>query len=1142
MSSRKAWIAAALALVAGSASAQTYVATTVDGVPYPALTAATPVTFIASAGTPADRGRAQLPLAFSFPFYDRQYNQLTVTANGVLFFEPSSALNQASDFPTNVLGSVAEPNGVVTPFWDDLDGNNASSVVQTQPVTGAYGSGLAIEFKDWNRKFGTYLLNFQVRLWSNGIIELYYGAMSGTGSSVSASCGIEAPGNALAVHCPCASNNNCQLADLPSGRRITFGPAPGPDLLARSLKVDAITPSGGDLQITTTLTLRNFGTTAASNFTYRLYASDDTFFSPGTDVELLPSPHGPSSLNPLTELASQVTTTVPVPAGAFYVLAVIDDGNVVVESNELNNLAATPTPFFPGVDLVAQAITGPPLGGPGEPITNTVTFSNQGVDSAGNVSVKIWLSQDSVLGAGDQNVHTATIAVAGGQNVSTQLSYALPSNVPAGDYFFILQLDDGPAAGAIAELSETNNVAVGNAPFTARQADLVIDSVVVREPVTPFAPAPRAFFGEAIRVEITVRNQGGATAPQVSVLAFLSDNDTLNAITDTFVGEVTGLSLSPGQSMTVNVDQPVPTLGSAGQTLVPGPYFFFGAAVGQGLTEVSGTNNYLKAAPILVRNPAPDLTPLLVLAPALVGQGERVIVTRTLANTGNRPAPQASYRYYLSANAIITPDDLPVPLVAPDGTDVSLGQVTLGVGERSVVTEVIRIPPEVGLATWHLGVLLDPTGAVDEIDEDNNGFSSQQVTVLGRSLAVTTTALPSAVVDVRYEVALGAAGGDGSYTWAVRQGTALPPGLTLATDGRLTGTPTTAGTFPLDVIVKSAGLQAEAVLSLRVAPVTGSLGVATTRLPLLPRLSPWLAWLSAVGGRAPYTWSVAAGALPVGIGLEPGGRLSGTASAAAGTSTTVTFRVADVVGNAATRTFELVVVEAGAVAISASELPLARLGEEYAVDVLASAPGGLPLARPLSWGLSGAPPVGLVLSPSAEERLLLTGVPEEVGTFTLLLEVEDALGRRDVRQLVLHVVPPVLHLTAQLPEAVAPGDAVLAQIESSVELEGAVFRVRDGLLPAGLALADDGTLRGKLAADLPEGIYAFTVVYRLGASDVSMRTVALNVDAEEARRLKGCGCGASGGAPAIALLFWVLLGARRRRYFEAAPWVRGQEK
>jgi CARDB/Putative Ig domain len=1114
-------------LAATSARAQTYVATTVDGVPYPALTAASPVTFIATAGTPEDRGRAQVPLGFTFPFYDRLYTQLTVTANGVVFFEPSSALNLASDFPTNILGSVAEPNGVIAPFWDDLEGNNPSSVVQTQNVTGANGNGLAIEFKDWNRKFGTYLLNFQVRLWSNGVVELYFGGMTGTGSTPSASCGIEAPGTAAVVHCPCASNNNCTPTDLPNGRRVTFGPSPGPDLLVRSLQVDAITPVASDLQITTTLKLRNFGTTAASNFTYRLYASDDTFYSPGTDVELLPTPHGPLSINPLEELTSTVSTTVPAPTGAFYLLAVIDDANVVVESNEFNNLAATPTPFFPGVDLVAQAITGPPLGGPGEPITNNVRFSNQGVNPAGSVNVKVWLSLDSVLGTGDLNVHTTTLNVAGGQNVNADLTYPLPTNVPAGNYFFILQLDDGPAAGAIAETIETNNVAINNLIFTARQADLVIDKVSVREPSTPFGPAPRAFFGEPIRVQITVRNQGGATAPNVSVLAFLSDNDTLNAITDTFVGEVTGLSLSPGQSLTVDVDQPVPTLGSAGQTLPPAPYFFFGAAVGQGLVEVSGTNNFLKAAPINVRNPAPDLTPLLVTAPAQVGQGEKVVVTRTLANIGNRPAPQTGYRYYLSANQIITPDDTPVPLVAPNGTDVDLGSVTLGVGERSVATEIVRIPSDVGLATWYLGVLVDPNGAIDEVDKANNGFANQQVQVLGRGLSITTSALPSAVLDAHYEVALAASGGDGTFVWEARPGTLLPPGFTLSSNGRLFGTPTSAGAFAIDAVVKSAGLTAEAVLTLRVAPVTGSLGVATTRLPMLPRLLPWLAYLSAVGGRAPYTWTLASGTLPAGIGLDPSGKLAGTATQAAGATSRVVFRVADAVGNADERAFDLVVVEAGTLKIQAAQLPLARLYEEYAVDVLATQPGGLPLAKPLTWGLAGRPPEGLALSPSADERLLLSGAPREAGTFTFLLEVEDALGRRDVRELVLTVVPPDLHLTVDLPEALAPGDGVLAHVQSSVDIEGATFRVRDGVLPEGLTLSENGTISGALPKELAEGVYVFTVSYQLGPTELSLRSVALNVNVADARRLKGCGCGSTSSGLGLLLLLAHSVGRRR---------------
>jgi uncharacterized protein (TIGR03382 family) len=233
------------------------------------------------------------------------------------------------------------------------------------------------------------------------------------------------------------------------------------------------------------------------------------------------------------------------------------------------------------------------------------------------------------------------------------------------------------------------------------------------------------------------------------------------------------------------------------------------------------------------------------------------------------------------------------------------------------------------------------------------------------------------------------------------------------------------------------------------------------------------------------------------------------------------------VGNAAERAFDLVVVEAGSLKIQAAQLPLARLFEEYAVDVLATQPGGLPLAKPLSWGLAGRPPQGLALSPSADERLLLSGAPLEAGTFSFVLEVEDALGRRDVRELALTVVPPDLHLTVDLPEALAPGDGVIAHVQSSVDIDGATFRVRDGLLPQGLTLLADGTLAGGLPKELPEGIYVFTVAYQLGPTELSFRTVALNVNVAEARRLRGCGCGSTGSGLGLLVLVAHLLGRRR---------------
>ena len=60
-------------------------------------------------------------------------------------------------------------------------------------------------------------------------------------------------------------------------------------------------------------------------------------------------------------------------------------------------------------------------------------------------------------------------------------------------------------------------------------------------------------------------------------------------------------------------------------------------------------------------------------------------------------------------------------------------------------------------------------------------------------LVVTTTSLPNGTNGVAYNQTLTATGGQKPYTWTNISGT-LPPGLTLATNGVISGTPTVAGT------------------------------------------------------------------------------------------------------------------------------------------------------------------------------------------------------------------------------------------------------------------------------------------------------------------------------------------------------------
>ena len=138
-------MALALGLWAATAAAQ-YVAVTQAGTGYPALTNPQAITLTAP-NSVTDRGRAAVQLPFTFQFYNRQYTSITVTANGLAFFEPSTV--PTDDFPSNVLiPSTNEPNGLLAVFWEDLDGNNGTSAMRQQVVSGPNGQGLAIEWKD----------------------------------------------------------------------------------------------------------------------------------------------------------------------------------------------------------------------------------------------------------------------------------------------------------------------------------------------------------------------------------------------------------------------------------------------------------------------------------------------------------------------------------------------------------------------------------------------------------------------------------------------------------------------------------------------------------------------------------------------------------------------------------------------------------------------------------------------------------------------------------------------------------------------------------------------------------------------------------------------------------------------------------
>lgn len=1118
-----------------------YTATPQAGVPYPALTNASPVVLTAAGSNdPKDRGRTTVALGFDFPFYSRIYSQVTITANGVLFLEPSSGANSTSDFPGNVaLPSGAEPNAVLSVFWDDLDGNNPTSAVQSQALTGANGQGLAIEFKDWNRRFGAFSLTFQVRLWANGVVEFFYGQMIGSGATpITATIGIESGTGTAATRGITACTFDCNLTSFDPGGTgtpisyIRFGPPPGVDLQAISLRVDGISDvsDGGELSIATTLTARNFGTLASGTWNYALYLSEDTIVD-GADLAFTPQPGDQASLGALVTSTPSASGVVPRPdAGSWYVLAAIaplPDGG---ETNTFNNVIASSVPYAAGVDLIAEAVTPPPVAGPGDPVSVRIQFSNQGFEPAGSVNVKLFASLDTSYSVDDRQLVSQPISILGGQQVQQSLTFIIPNTTPAGDFFVIMQLDDGVGGGAIVERNEFNNVAASPAVMQIRQADLAVTQVRVLREQAPFDPLSTAFFGEPARFEAFVANIGGAIANGTSVSFYMSDNESLNAVTDSLVGTVSGLTFAAGEARWVTLPSGViPINNVSGLPYPVQPYFFFAAATAGMTAEGNATNNFEKGSPVIVRQPAPDLLVAELQSPLRAGAGELIAVSRTLTNLGNRDAPAAAYRFVLSANPIITPDDLPLMRVTPAG-EVLEGTVTLAMNQRDSAVELLRMPSSVAEAAWYVGVLLDPEELVEESDETNNGLAGTRTNVTPQALHVANGVLTDATVGIPYFAQLDAAGAPGPYTWVLADPYSLPPGLSLSSSGVISGTPTQKGAWTPTVEVRTPTRSVVGALPLRVAPVTGSLMVNASPLPAPTRGVAYSASIGASGGAGAYRFLMVGGFMPSGLTLSEDGRLTGTPTDALGTSRTFVVRVVDLIGNVDERSFTMTVVDAAPFTIQTRTIADGLVGNDYVQSIFVVNPGGAPVSLPVRWSVVvGSLPPGLSLEQGMGDTQVISGIPTRPGYYQFTIEAVDGQGRSDAYTYLVFIAAGEVVSTVTGPSLVLPGETTTVTFSAAPLPQGAQWFWQVGRLPPGLTFNADGTVTGTVDAEAPLGVYTFTAGVGLQRDHLlSMATWSLEVTLEKTVKASCSTVDGSALWLAVALFFARRRGAPRR--------------
>ncbi|NLR98027.1 autotransporter outer membrane beta-barrel domain-containing protein, partial [Rhizobium sp. P38BS-XIX] len=265
------------------------------------------------------------------------------------------------------------------------------------------------------------------------------------------------------------------------------------------------------------------------------------------------------------------------------------------------------------------------------------------------------------------------------------------------------------------------------------------------------------------------------------------------------------------------------------------------------------------------------------------------------------------------------------------------------------------------------------------------------VTASAPTITYSPAAPAAATVGAAYSQSIASAsGGAAPYTYTITSGT-LPAGLSLASNGTISGTATAAGTFPISVKATDSST-GSGPFSSAPAPITITVGspviVLSPSAGALPGGTVGSAYsqtVSASGGTSPYSYSLTAGALPVGLSLNSStGGITGTPTAGGTFNFTITAADSSTGTGAPFTTSNAYSITTSAPTITIAPATLADAPINHAYSETLTASGGI---SPYSFAVTtGSLPAGLTLSPSG----LLSGTPTGAATTNFTVTATDS--------------------------------------------------------------------------------------------------------------------------------------------------------
>ena len=369
------------------------------------------------------------------------------------------------------------------------------------------------------------------------------------------------------------------------------------------------------------------------------------------------------------------------------------------------------------------------------------------------------------------------------------------------------------------------------------------------------------------------------------------------------------------------------------------------------------------------------------------------------------------------------------------------------------------------------------TFSVKAQNSSGNGTAQLTLTVKGTAPAITTAAkLPGASRRQTYSAALKASGSR-PLTWTKTSGS-LPPGLKLSKSGKISGTPTTAGTYSFKLKVSNSSGTASLTFTLKVTQtaITGTLPASGTRK------GSYSGTLSVSGGTKPYTFTVSSGTLPDGVRLKYSGTkatLSGTLTKAGTFSFTV--KAKDKNGAASSKSFTVKVTETK---ITGSIPATATRKGTYSGTPKASN-GKAPYVWTIS---SGKLPDGLKLNASTGK---ISGSPTKAGTFTFTVKAKDKNGAAGTKKYTVKITQTTLN--TNLNGIAFNGWDYSGTVTASKGAQPYTWSVSAGKLPNGLKLSASGKTATISGTPTRTGVFSFTVKAkdRNGAAGTAKFTITV---------------------------------------------------